>query len=234
MRNLLSSLVLALVALVAAPSLAPAEDRQGRNLDLTATGDPGGVGTMAMAHALYRRGLADDDAVTVLVAARLAASVAAEPGGPGIRRASGTAPAATAAPDGPEGPPSAEDMFATADRLAQGDPRLAALIADARADATRGRLCCTTHMNSRLPAGQTDVWEIVRQAEAYTEIAIFGDESSNLDAVVTDESGNVICYDITPSDQFYCDWTPLWDGPFYITVENTGDAENLYLLEMNF
>jgi hypothetical protein len=50
---------------------------------------------------------------------------------------------------------------------------------------------------------------------------------------VTDENGNVICYDVSYSDRVYCDWTPSWDGYFYVTVQNMGGSRNSYYLLTN-
>ena len=56
---------------------------------------------------------------------------------------------------------------------------------------------------------------------------------ANLDVAVTDENGNVICYDVSWSDKLYCDWTPSWDGYFYVTVQNMGGSRNSYYLMTN-
>lgn len=65
-------LTTALVTL-AAPVLA--QDKTGTNVDSTATGTPGGASTFAIAQDLYAIGMANKDALTVLTAAKLAASV---------------------------------------------------------------------------------------------------------------------------------------------------------------
>jgi hypothetical protein len=62
---------------------------------------------------------------------------------------------------------------------------------------------------------------------------VLGDGDSNLDIALTDENGNVICYDVSRSDQIYCDFVPAWDGYFYITVENRGKSRNSYYLLTN-
>ena len=51
--------------------------------------------------------------------------------------------------------------------------------------------------------------------------------------MVTDENGNVICYDVSWSDKLYCDFTPAWDGYFYVTVQNMGGSRNSYYLMTN-
>ncbi len=269
------SLALATTALAALSLPALAQDKSGPNVGTaTEAPAPGGAATMALAQELYAVGVAQGDAVTVLAAARLAASVelaSAEPaaldpakvtfgegGDQETFRARKAAPAAPAAPapmmsDGTpraaanatffsamnedEGaantPVSAEAMFAKATELAAGDEALLGLIEDALAEGSRGRIGGGVEWLSRLPAGQTDVWEIPFYGNSYAEVAVVGDGDANLDMAITDENGNVICYDVSWSDKLYCDWTPAWDGYFYVTVQNMGGSRNSYYLMTN-
>ena len=110
---------------------------------------------------------------------------------------------------------------------------LIGLIEDAQAEGSRGRIGGAVEWLSRLPAGQTDVWEIPFYGNSYAEIAVAGDGDADLDVAVTDENGNVICYDVSYSDRVYCDWTPAWDGYFYVTVQNMGGSRNSYYLLTN-
>lgn len=132
-----------------------------------------------------------------------------------------------------EAPPTADQMFAKAMELAGDDETLKGLIEDAMAEGSRGRIGGAVSWLSRLPAGQIDVWEVPFYGNSYAEVAIAGDGDANLDMVITDENGNVICYDVSRSDQIYCDFVPAWDGYFYITVENTGRSRNSYYLLTN-
>jgi hypothetical protein len=124
-------------------------------------------------------------------------------------------------------------MFAKAKELAAGDEALLGVIDDAMAETGRGRIGGAVNWLSRLPAGTTDVWEIPFYGNSYAEIAVVGDGDANLDVVVTDENGNVFCYDVSWSDSLYCDFTPAWDGYFYVTVENVGRVRNSYYLMTN-
>lgn len=223
---------------------------------------------MALAQDLYALGLEQGDALTVLSAAKLAASVAAtdatatalDPatiafddgsGGKGVHSAAaeGAPPAltdgvrtaalatfdtATSEDDGAaDAPVTAEQMFAKATELAGDDDVLLGLIEDAQAEGSRGRIGGAVQWLSRLPAGQTDVWEVPFYGNSYAEIAVAGDGDADLDVAVTDENGNVICYDVSYSDQVYCDFTPAWDGYFYVTVQNIGSSRNSYYLITN-
>ncbi len=130
-------------------------------------------------------------------------------------------------------PPRSAEMFALAKELAGDDQSLLDVIADAEAEASRGRIGGGVTWTSRLTSGQVDVWEIPFYGNSYAEVAVSGDGDTNLDMVITDENGNVICYDTSLSDQVYCDFVPAWDGYFYVTVENAGNARNTYYLMTN-
>jgi hypothetical protein len=270
------SLVLATTAVAALTLPALAQDKSGPNLGATAEGAaPGAASTMGLAQDLYALGVAQGDAVTVLAAAKLAASVevtAAEAGaldpatvevaGPGAQmtfgasttrtKSGGTARALNSDKTVPraaskatffnaanedegaaDAPVTADAMFAKAKELAADDEALLGLIDDAMAETGRGRIGGAVEWLSRLPSGQTDVWEIPYYGNSYAEVAIVGDGDANLDVAVTDENGNVICYDVSWSDKLYCDWTPAWDGYFYVTVQNMGGSRNSYYLMTN-
>jgi hypothetical protein len=260
------SIALCTTALVGLALPAIAQDKTGTNVNPAATASPaGGAATMGLAQELYALGVAQGDALTVVTAAKLAASVSAEPGTPAalvltgeelaslaaptrsprapvaralssdatVSLATAGAPPAEDAEGDADAPPTADAMFAKAKELAADDEALLGLIADAEAEGSRGRIGGSVQWISRLPSGRTDVWEIPFYGNSYAEIAVVGDGDANLDVVVTDENGNVFCYDVSWSDTLYCDFTPAWDGYFYVTVENLGGVRNSYHLLTN-
>jgi len=227
------SIALSTTALVALALPVIAQDKSGTNVNVEAAAAPvGGAATMGLAAELYALGVASGDALTVLTAARLAMSVDVTEGGEIKKTTTGDVPA-----DDAEGaakaPVDATMMLAKATELAAGDEVILGLIADAEAESARGRIGGAVSWLSRLPSGQSDVWEIPFYGNSYAEIAVVGDGDANLDVVVTDENGNVFCYDVSWSDQLYCDFTPAWDGYFYVTVENVGRVRNSYYLMTN-
>jgi hypothetical protein len=268
------ALLIATTAIAATTLPVTAQDKSGPNVGVAAAdAAPGGAATMGLAQDLYALGAAQGDALTVLAAAKLAASVdlaSAEPAaldpakvtfGDGAQQtfAKKAAPAAAPAAPAPmmndgtpraaakatffsatsdaegaaDAPVTAEAMFAKAKELAADDEAVLGLIDDAMAEGSRGRIGGAVEWLSRLPAGQTDVWEIPYYGNSYAEMAVVGDGDANLDVAVTDENGNVICYDVSWSDKLYCDWTPAWDGYFYVTVQNMGGSRNSYYLLTN-
>lgn len=233
---------------------------------------PGGASVLSVAQALYAVGAAQGDAIAVLAAARMAASVAvttAEPAALDSTKISfegetafpGKRAVLAAMPDAPapmlndgtpravakasffsamseedgaaDGPVTPDAMFAKAKELASGNDALLDVIEDAMAEGSLGRIGRAVSWPSRLAAGSTDVWEVPVYANSYTEIAVQGDGDANLDIVVTDENGNILCYDAGWPDSIYCDFTPDRDGYFYVTVENVGRVRNSYQLITN-
>lgn len=227
--------VLATTALVAfgAPAFAEgttADPAKGPNVNTAATGTKGAVATMAMAQDLYALGMANKDALTVLTAAKLAASVDVKDVD---RKKETKGDAAADQADGVDAPVDAAAMLASAKELAGEDEVLTGLIEDAEAEGSRGRIGGASQTLSRLPAGQTDTWEIPFYGDSYAELAVIGDGDANLDVLVTDENGNTICYDVSWSDKVYCDFVPSWNGYFYVTVQNNGRSRNSYYLVTN-
>ncbi len=268
------SLALATTSLVALTVPVLAQDKSGSNIDPAATASAaGGATTMGLAQDLYDVGVAQGDALTVLAAAKMAASVSvteAEPAAldpakiafeegdqESLRKKVAPAPVpaapapmmndgtprpaakasfftATSEDDGAaDGPVTADAMFAKATDLAAGDEAITGLIEDAMAEGSRGRIGGAVQWLSRLPAGQTDVWELPFYGNSYAEIAVVGDGDTDLDVAITDENGNVFCYDVSWSDSLYCDFTPAWDGYFYVTVQNMGGVRNSYHIMTN-
>mgnify|MGYP003441849018 CR=1 FL=1 len=227
--------VLATTALVALslPAFAEgttADPAKGPNVNSAATGKKGGVATMAMAQDLYALGMSNEDALTVLTAAKLAASVDVKE----VEQKKETKGDALAdQPDGADAPVDAAAMMTSAKELAGEDEVIAGLIDDAEAEGARGRVGGASSTMSRLPAGQTDVWEVPFYGDSYAEIAVLGDGDANLDVLVTDENGNTICYDVSWSDKVYCDFVPSWNGYFYVTVQNNGRKRNSYYMMTN-
>jgi len=222
--------LLASTAMIVLASPGLAQDKTGTNVDPQGTGTKGGVAALAMAQDLYAIGRANQDALTVLTAAKLAASVdvkAIEQ----KKKTEGTEVAGQE--DGTDAPVDAAAMMASAKELAGDDEVMAGLIADAEAESGRGRIGGASSTLSRLPAGRTDVWEIPFYGESYAELAVVGDGDANLDVLVTDENGNTICYDVSWSDKVYCDFVPSWNGYFYVTVQNVGSRRNSYYVYTN-
>ncbi|MEL7115286.1 MAG: hypothetical protein AAGP08_06770 [Pseudomonadota bacterium] len=224
---------LAAVLMLGTASLAYAEDKSGTNATAMAEGAAGAVAELTMAQDLYDYGVANSDALSVLAAARIAASVTTEDG----EREMDQAPieGADTAEDGQgvDGPADADMMFAMAMELAGGDPSIEGLIEDAKAEGTRGRVGGATRTLSRLPAGYRDTFTVPFWGGELAEVAILGDGDADLDVRVIDENGNTICLETGWSDQIYCSFTPAWTGNFRVIVDNMGRIRNSYYILTN-
>lgn len=227
------SLALAASALTAFAAPALAEAGNAPNIDSTKAGAPGAVAQFALALELYAYGLANKDALSVLSAARIAGKVDAKD----ADREKETAAIAGATPSddtgGADAPADATAMLAAAKDLAGGDAALLGLISDAETEGSRGRIGGASKTLSRLKAGYYDTWKIRFYGGELAEIAIVGDGDADLDAVVTDEYGNVACRDTSTSDKLYCSFTPVRNGTFYVKVSNEGRVRNSYYLLTN-
>lgn len=220
------SLALLLACLATAAS---AEDIKAPNLKPEIPGTPGAVATLALAQNLYALGLQQKDALTVLTAARLAASVDARP----VERKPETKDKAARDQPGSARPVDAGAMLATARALAGEDDLLLGLVEDAGAETARTHAGRAATSTSHLPGGMSDVWTLPFYGDSTAELAILGNGATNLDVLVTDENGNPICADTTASDKIYCDFVPSWNGYFTVTVQNHGAATNAYTLATN-
>ena len=224
------SIALSTMALVGLAAPLAAQDNTGKNIDPAGTGTRGGVAQMAMAQDLYAMGMARQDALTVLTAAKLAAGVDLTD----VERELETKVGSRAEQaDVADAPVDAATMLASARALAGEDEVLAGLVEDAGAEGARGRFGGASQTLSRLPAGAVDTWKVPFYGNSYAELAVLGDGDANLDVQVTDENGNTICHDASWSDKVYCDFVPAWNGYFVVTVENTGVKRNSYYLMTN-
>ncbi|MBZ2189740.1 hypothetical protein K8B33_11575 [Alcanivorax sp. JB21] len=68
---------------------------------------------------------------------------------------------------------------------------------------------------------------------APAEVLLIGDGDTDLDLIIYDEFGNVICASESMSDREYCAWQPRWTGAFTIEVSNFGSVWNAYILATN-
>ena len=190
LRRLSIALATTAIAGLAAPLAA--QDKTGKNIDPDGTGTRGGVAQMAMAQDLYAMGMARDDALTVLTAAKLAAGVDLTD----VERELETRAGSKAeAADVADAPVDAATMLASAKALAGEDEVLAGLVEDAEAEGSRGRIGGASQTLSRLPAGAVDTWKVPFYGNSYAELAVLGDGDADLDVTVTDENGNTICYE---------------------------------------
>ena len=221
--------MLHLAALLFLASLPPAaaQDLPAPNLASSGSGSPSGVARLVLAYQLYAIGTAYKDPLTVLNAARLAGSVTLTDTAR-AHETSGT-PSPIAAPN----PTTAAEMLASATTLAAENEALLDLIEAARRDGPFSPQANIVSTKSHIAGAGTDSWALPFFGASPAELAILGDGASNLDLRIADENGTPVCQDVGPSDTAYCSFYPARNGMFQITVINTGNGANSYLLLTN-
>lgn len=186
---------------------------------------PSAVQTAALSARLYDAGVAAADPVLVLAAARL-------------RKSLNPAPAAGRAPEGGtaggEEPIGWEEMAAAAEALAVEDEAVQALIADLRAEGTKGVVTGPVYNIATLAAGDRDRYARIEfRGGEYAEVYVEARQTVDLNLTVTDAQGRLVCADTDRSHIAYCGWTPDAAGAFTLTVENRGRAGTGYALMTN-
>lgn len=186
---------------------------------------PSAVQTAALSARLYDAGVAAADPVLVLAAARL-------------RKSLNPAPAASRAPEGGtaggEEPIGWEEMAAAAEALAVEDEAVQALIADLRAEGTKGVVTGPVYNIATLAAGDRDRYARIEfRGGEYAEVYVEARQTVDLNLTVTDAQGRLVCADTDRSHIAYCGWTPDAAGAFTLTVENRGRAGTGYALMTN-
>lgn len=221
------SLRLCLVLLCAVAFPATAQDQPAPNLAAEGQGVAGGVARIAFAHQLYALGLANKDALTVLNAARLAASVVLTDT-PRAHKSTGDPAEVAAAPA-----LSPARMFDSAASLAAQDVGLLDLIDASKREAAFTPVITVVSTATTLAAAQTDAWPVSFFGGSLAELAILDDLSGSLDLQVTDENGNLVCKGSGASAVAYCGFYPAANGTFIVSVSNNASAAITYRLLTN-
>jgi len=222
-----AGLGIAVMATTALSGLAFAETNATEDKPLGAElGQPIHELTLAQQLAIY--GVENQDAMSLIVAAQIMDRYLLEDSDVQPREDRGEAPEGTAPIIA-----SVDDILAAARDLAGDRQDLLAMIEDVEAGGSRG---------SVYGEGSYEDWIGAYDAIAYDE-GFFGNEQAivtlngwndtDLDLIVYDEYGNVVCESASYSSTEYCEWTPRWTGQFTVIVINNGGLENSYSLWTN-
>ena len=218
-----------LIPLMLLISLSPAaaQDQPPPNIANAGQGTEGGVARLVFAHQLYAWGVPNKDALAVLNAARIAASVTLTEAVRSPEPPPDTATASALPPITPD------VMFDRAATLAAENETLLDLIDASRREVAYAPATVAISSTSTIPKAQAQTWALPFYGEALAEVAFIGNGNSNLDLKVTDENGNLVCQDVGPQDTAYCSFFPAQSGAFLITVNNVGADTNTYMLLTN-
>ncbi|MWB77694.1 hypothetical protein GLS40_06630 [Pseudooceanicola sp. 216_PA32_1] len=156
--------------------------------------------------------------------------------GEGAMTGASPAPADEAATQdaAPAGPVSAEDMLDTALALAPGDPLIAGLVEDQRAMRTKGVVSGQVYSISRIRAGGRDTYRPLEyEGNSYAEVYVEGQSGVDLNLMVYDSAGRVVCTDTDISAIAYCGWRPATQEVFSVVILNRGATVTSYTLITN-
>lgn len=124
-------------------------------------------------------------------------------------------------------------LVARAKQYAGDRKDLIALADDVARAGTRGAVGGPKAATHVVEARVNDIFRVSFRGGEPAVVGISGDGDTDLDLVVIDENGNVICRADGPSDDEICRWTPRWTGLFRIEVRNLGTVWNRYRIMTN-
>ena len=198
-----------MLALIAGPAVAEA---------------PSSVQIAALSAKSHALGLETADPLLLITAARLRKSLAFVAGD--------LVPAGKAA--GTDAPLTWEAMLASAETLAAGDATLLGLIADVRAETSKGVAIGPFYNIGTLENGDSDTYPTIEfRGGEYAEVYVEAKSATNLNLTVRDSEGRLVCSDTDISHIAYCGWTPASAGVFTLIVENKGPTPAPYALMTN-
>ncbi len=176
------------------------------------------------ARAMYEIGVTERAPLYILAAARLRKSIPVKP----VDRAPEGGATTTGAPLG------WQDMLDTAAPLIEGDPTLTGLAEDIAAETLKGVASGPVYSVVQIGAGGSDRYpRLVFDGGKYAEIYVEGDAGTDLNLLVHDASGRLVCSDTDISTIAYCGWHPASTGKFTITIRNDGKRGGKYSMMTN-
>lgn len=190
---------------------------------------PQSENTVRMAAELSKYGYANNDALSLIQAARLAkqanlvketAEKTEEQGQESVGEKKGNVSLDPA------------KLLADAKVKAGEDGVLQALIAEVQSQ-VRGATTGPKYSSTYVKAKGTDVYRISFRAGQTAIVTVIGDGDTDLDLYVYDENGNLIDKDVDYSDDCVVTFTPRWTGVFVIKVVNRGNVYNSYVMRTN-
>lgn len=123
-------------------------------------------------------------------------------------------------------------LLADAKTMAAGDGVLLSLIDDVNGN-VRGAVGGPKYHRDIVRAHDFDVYQVRFRANELARVTVNGDGDTDLDLYIYDANMNLITKDIDYLDFCVCTWTPAWTGIFYIKIVNRGSVANQYVLQTN-
>lgn len=198
---------------------------------------PAALQNLALATQLRQYGEAQNDPLALLLAARLVGAVPMAKS-EGIAKKPATVKAGQEAATKP-GKPSGLDvgvLLADAKRFAAGDPDVLALVTrEAAAGKTRSAagkaliIPRADYHTDRVLAGTVDTYDMSFPA-GHCAVVLAGDGDTNLQLLVVDRQGNLVCSRTAQGDDKACEWDTDAASVCTVEVKNLGAVYNEYLI----
>lgn len=172
--------------------------------------------------ALYAVGLAENDPLFLLAAAKLRRNF-------DFQLAEGAEPH-----NGRTRPMTWQAILEAARGMAFGDSSMLAMIDDLEAEGARDVTTGQIYSIAEIGEGGLDVYDpLAFEAGQYAEVYVEAAAGADLNLYVYDQAGNLVCADTDPSPVSYCGWRPAEAGNFVIKVENKSEESSGYALMTN-
>ena len=237
----LAAFPLALALAVSVPGQAAekgADSKKGTNVDKdkkAGSAQTQAVELAALADQLATYGDRKNDAMALIMAAKLQAEVGVQAGkhereaGKGSDKGDKKAGAAPQPRDN-----SVAGLTARAKQYAGDRKDLIALAEDVAKSGARGVVGGPRGGTYSVDAASVDHFRNVTfQGGQPAAVAISGDGDTDLDLYVYDENNILICRSDSAGDDEICRWTPRWTGVFRFEVRNLGRVYNRYRILTN-
>ena len=193
---------------------------------------PQSENTLRVAAELSKYGYANNDAVSLIQAARLSKQAGFTREDRKKDEVEEMRPAPEPGKKGGQVSLDPTKLLADAKAMADNDGVLLALIDDVNSN-VRGAVGGPKYAYGRVEAGATDVYNISFRGGELAMVIVVGDGDTDLDLYVYDNNGNLVASDTDYTDDCVCSWTPRWTGNFRIKIKNRGRVYNNYVLRTN-
>ncbi len=193
---------------------------------------PAQINTMQLALELSKYGYANNDALSLIQAARISkqAGFTAE-----SREKAGGDEIRPAAPEGDKNGQISLDpakLLADAQAMANNDGVLLAMINDVNSN-VRGAVGGPKYHEDNVLAHSTDYYNITFRGGETASVLVSGDGDTDLDLYIYDQYGNLVAKDDDYTDTCLCTWTPRRTATYRIKIVNRGGVYNHYSLSTN-
>ncbi len=218
--------VLAMIA-VMLPMVVMAQDKKDTTFVL-----PQGQQAIVVAAELSKYGYANNDALSLIQAARMSKQAGLTEEAREKGEAGGKQSDASDKSNGGQVSLDPTKLLADAATMAGGDGTLLALIDDVKGG-VRGAVNGPKYASDRVLAYDTDYYTVRFRGGEEAIVIVIGDGDTDLDLYIYDSNGNLVDSDTDYTDNCVCTWYPRWTDNFRIKIVNRGSVYNRYVLNTN-